>query len=74
MTNDNEFELLSAFLQSVEPEVSGHSAGPVSDKEKSLISQFAKGELGDEETRATIVSTLLENERALQMLVDEASK
>ena len=73
MTNDNDFELLTAFLHSIEPEVMGHAASaPVSDEQKELISKFAKGELGDADSREALISTLAENERALQLLVDAA--
>ena len=71
-TNDNEFELLAAFLQNMEPEVTGHAAAPVSAEEKELISKFAKGELGDAESRDALIATLVENERALELLVEAA--
>ncbi len=72
MTNDNEFELLTSFLQNMEPEVTGHAAAPVSADEKELIAKFAKGELGDEDSRAALISTLVQNETALQLLADAA--
>ncbi len=70
---ENDFEILSAFLDSLGPEVSGHSAGPVSDEERALIERFAQGNLSESE-RASIVSTLVQNETALQMLVESVHR
>jgi hypothetical protein len=53
--------------------VSGHSAGPVSDEERELIERFAQGNLDDAE-RASIISTLIQNETALQMLVESVRR
>ena len=72
MTNENEFELLASFLQHMEPQVTGHAAAPVSAEQKELITKFANGELGDAESRNELIATLVDNERALQMLVDAA--
>lgn len=70
---ENEFEILSNFLDSLGPEVSGHSAGPVSNEERELIERFAQGNLNDAE-RASIVSTLVQNETALQMLIESVNR
>ena len=66
---DNDFEILSNFLDSVEPEVSGRSAAPVSDADRSRIEQFARGQLSDSE-RDALLPSLAENETALQLLVE----
>jgi hypothetical protein len=66
---DNDFEILSAFLESVEPEVSGRSAAPVSDADRERIQQFARGELSDSE-RDALLPSLAANESALQLLVE----
>jgi hypothetical protein len=66
---DNDFEILSAFLESVEPEVSGRSAAPVSDTDRERIQQFARGELSDSE-RDALLPSLAANESALQLLVE----
>ena len=66
---NNDFEILSAFLDSVEPEVSGRSAAPVSEQERDQIARFARGELNDSD-RGELLKTLAGNETALQLLVD----
>jgi hypothetical protein len=70
---DNDFEILSAFLDSVEPEVSGRSAAPVSDVDRERIQQFARGELSDSD-REALLPSLASNETALQLLVEAVGR
>lgn len=65
---ENEFALLSQFLEEMGPEVLGHESLPVSDKELDLIKKFASGGLTNKE-RETLLPTLIENEQALHDLV-----
>jgi hypothetical protein len=65
---NNEIALLAQFLESLGPEVSGHSASPLSDEEKAQIQLFAQGKLGPAERQALLPS-ILENETALHALV-----
>lgn len=65
---NTDFSILSQFLDSMGPEVSGHSSTPLSDDEISKIKQFAGGNLSAEE-REAILPSILENERALNELV-----
>lgn len=67
---NTDFSILSQFLDSMGPEVSGHSSNPLSDDEISKIKQFASGNLTAEE-REAILPSLLENEKALNELVQE---
>ncbi len=64
----NEFALLSQFLQNLEPEVSGHSASPLTAEEIEKIRMFAAGRLGEKE-RALLLPGILENETALKTLL-----
>ncbi len=64
----NEIALLSEFLESLGPEVSGHSAQPINDEMKERIRQFASGKLGLAE-RQEILPRILENETAFRALV-----
>ena len=70
---ENDFEILSAFLESVEPEVSGRSAAPVSDADRERIQQFARGELSDSD-RDALLPSLAANETALQLLVEAVGR
>ena len=65
---NNEIALLSQFLDSLGPEVSGHSASPLSPDQVALIREFASGKLGPAERQALLPS-ILENETALRTLV-----
>ncbi len=65
---ENEFALLSQFLEEMNPEVMGHSSAPVTEEEREVINRFAAGGLNAEE-RAAILPTLIENEQALHDLV-----
>ncbi|MCB1237388.1 MAG: hypothetical protein KDM91_20150 [Verrucomicrobiae bacterium] len=70
---NNEFEILSAFLESFEPEVSGRSAEPVSDADRDKIERFARGELGADE-RAAVAPMLAANENAMRVLLRALGK
>lgn len=65
---NNEIALLSQFLESLGPEVSGHSAVPLSQEQIERIREFASGKLGPAERQALLPS-ILENETALHALV-----
>ena len=66
---NNEFALLSQFLESLTPEVSARSVQePLSDDQARLIGKFASGDLAETE-RESLLPALLENENALQALV-----
>lgn len=65
---NNEISIISQFLESLGPEVSGHSASPLTDEQVEKIRQFAEGKLGAE-ARDEILPEILGNERALHELV-----
>ena len=68
---ENEFALLSQFLEEMGPEVVGHgngNGGPVSEDQLEQIAKFAAGNLSSKE-REALLPTLIENENALQDLV-----
>ena len=65
---DNEFALLSQFLEQMGPEVVGHSNEPVTEEQREMIERFAAGGLNQQE-REAILPTLIENEQALNDLV-----
>ncbi len=65
----NDFAILSQFLEDLAPEVAGHSSRqPLTDDQTRLIGKFANGELAESE-RESLLPALLENENALQALV-----
>lgn len=65
---NNEISIVAQFLESLGPEVSGHSAAPLSEEQIQRIRQFADGKL-DAEARNEILPELLSNEQALHELV-----
>jgi len=65
---NNEIALLAQFLDSLGPEVSGHSASPLTDEQIERIRLFASGRLGPNE-RQELLPSILENETALHTLV-----
>lgn len=65
---NNEISIVAQFLESLGPEVSGHSAAPLSEEQIQQIRQFADGKL-DAEARSEILPELLSNEQALHELV-----
>lgn len=65
---NNEIALLAQFLESLGPEVSGHSASPLTPEQIEKIQQFASGKLGPAE-RQQLLPSILENETALHTLV-----
>ena len=65
---ENEFALLSQFLEQMGPEVVGHESLPVSEEELAMIKKFAAGGLTEKE-RKELLPTLIENEQALHDLV-----
>lgn len=65
---NNEIALLTQFLESLGPEVSGHSASPLTEDQIERIREFASGKLGPSERQALLPS-ILENETALHTLV-----
>ena len=65
---ENEFALLSQFLEEMSPEVMGHNNLPVTDEQLELINKFAAGGLNAKE-REALLPTLIENEQALHDLV-----
>ncbi len=65
---NNEIALLAQFLESLGPEVSGHSASPLTAEQAERIRLFAAGELGPAE-REELLPSILENETALHTLV-----
>ena len=69
----NDFELLAAFLDHFEPEVTSHASEPVSDDDADRIVRMARGEL-DEAGRAALAPLLASNDRAMSLLVSELKK
>lgn len=65
---NDEFSIITQFLESLGPEVSGHSATPLTDEQVDLIKQFADGKLEDSK-RDELLPELLGNEKALHELV-----
>ena len=65
---ENEFALLSQFLEQMGPEVVGHESLPVTKEELEKINKFASGGLTAKE-RKELLPTLIENEQALHDLV-----
>ncbi|MBL9156221.1 MAG: hypothetical protein JNJ70_02030 [Verrucomicrobiales bacterium] len=65
---NNEIALLTQFLESLGPEVSGHSASPLTEDQIERIREFASGKLGPSERQALLPS-ILENDTALHTLV-----
>ena len=65
---NNEIALLSQFLDSLGPEVSGHSSSALTPDQIERIQLFAAGKLSPED-RAELLPGILENEKALRELV-----
>ncbi|HRQ89082.1 MAG TPA: hypothetical protein PLA50_09805 [Bacteroidia bacterium] len=65
---NNEISILAQFLESLGPEVSGHSASPLTEEQIEQIRLFASGRLGATE-REALLPSLIENETALHTLV-----
>ena len=69
-TMNNDFALLNQFLESLGPEVAGHSSNePLTDEQSEMISRFAGGSLSEKD-RESLLPSLLENENALRALVE----
>ena len=67
---NNDFALLTQFLENLGPEVAGHSSNePITDEQTQLISDFASGNLSAND-RESLLPALLENENALQALIE----
>lgn len=64
----NEVSILSQFLDSLGPEVSGRSSEPLTEEQIKQIQSFAEGNLS-EEARESLLPEILDNERALHELV-----
>ncbi len=65
---NNEISLLTQFLDSLGPEVSGHSSSPLSPEQIEKIQLFAAGKLSPAD-REALLPSILENERAIHELV-----
>ena len=65
---NNEIAILTQFLESLGPEVSGHSSSPLTQEQIEKINLFAAGKLNAED-RAALLPGILENEKALHELV-----
>lgn len=65
---NNEIALLAQFLESLGPEVSGHSSSPLTDDEVEKIRLFAAGKL-DATERAALLPGILGNDKAIHTLV-----
>ena len=65
---ENEFALLSQFLEEMGPEAIGHNNLPVTEEQLEMILRFASGNLTAKE-REDLLPTLIENEQALHDLV-----
>lgn len=70
---NNEISVLAQFLESLGPEVSGHSSVPLTDDQIEQIRQFADGQL-DADAREALLPQILENEKALHELVSRLQK
>ncbi len=68
MTMNDDFSVLAKFLESLGPEVSGHSSSPLTDEQLVRIGQFAEGKLSAED-RESLLPEILGNEKALHELV-----
>ncbi len=60
---NNEIALLAQFLESLGPEVSGHSASPLTDEQLERIRLFASGKLGPNERQELLPSILEKRNR-----------
>ncbi len=65
---NNEIALLTQFLESLGPEVSGHSSAPLDPDDIARIQLFAAGKLSAAD-RDALLPGILENEVALRELV-----
>ena len=65
---NDEISIIAQFLESLGPEVSGHSATPLSDEQVEMIKLFADGKL-DAGKRDELLPEILGNEKALHELV-----
>jgi len=65
---NNDFAILAQFLESLGPEVSGHSSSPLDEQQLERIHQFAEGKL-DSDAREALLPEILSNEKALHELV-----
>lgn len=65
---NNEIAILTQFLESLGPEVSGHCSAPLSEVDIRQIELFAAGKLSADE-RASLLPGILGNETALHKLV-----
>jgi hypothetical protein len=65
---NNEISLLTQFLDSLGPEVSGHASSPLSPEQIEKIQLFAAGKLSPAD-REALLPSILENERAIHELV-----
>ena len=65
---NNEIAIITQFLESLGPEVSGHSSFPLTQEQIDRIQLFAAGKLSAAE-RESLLPSILENEKALHQLV-----
>jgi len=65
---NDDFSILSRFLDSLGPEVSGRSATKLSDEQLQQLERFAAGEL-DAEERKALLPEIVGNEKAVHELV-----
>tara|TARA_R110000850_G_scaffold66959_29_gene148648 strand:+ start:4242 stop:4469 length:228 start_codon:yes stop_codon:yes gene_type:complete len=68
MNMNDDFSVLAQFLESLGPEVSGHSSAPLTADQVSQIERFAEGNLSAE-GRESLLPEILGNEKALHELV-----
>ena len=65
---NNEIAIITQFLESLGPEVSGHSSSPLTSEQIERIQLFAAGKLSAAE-RESLLPSILGNEKALHQLV-----
>lgn len=65
---NNEIALLTQFLESLGPEVSGHSSAPLDREQIAKIQLFAAGKLSAAD-REALLPKILDNEHAIRELV-----
>ena len=68
MKMNDDFTVLAQFLESLGPEVSGHSSSPLTDDQVAKLEKFAEGKLSSDE-RDAFLPEILGNEKALHELV-----
>ena len=65
---NNDFSVLAQFLETIDPEVSGHSSATLTPDQLVRIQRFAEGKLSASE-RDSLLPEIVNNDKAIHELV-----